>query len=98
MSGWSVIGVDLRVDGEAAHFADQRVADLSDPSQVQDLISGLPPVQALVHAAGFMRTGALDTLDPADGDAMWAVHVRALVLLAHALCPAMPSGGRLVAI
>ena len=98
LSGWSVIGVDLTIDAEAAHFADQRIADLSDPAQVQDLIAGLPPVQALVHAAGFMRMGALDDLDPADGDAMWAVHVRALVGLAHGLCPTMSSGGRLLAI
>jgi len=98
LSGWSVIGVDLAVDAEATHFADQRVADLNDPTQVQDLVAGLPPVQALVHAAGFMRTGSLDELDPADGDAMWAVHVRALVGLAHGLCPMMPPGGRLIAI
>lgn len=98
LSGWSVIGVDLAVDVEAAHFADQRIADLSGSAQVQDLVASLPPVQALVHAAGFMRTGSLDELDPADGDDMWAVHVRALVGLAHGLCPRMPSGGRLIAI
>lgn len=98
LSGWSVIGVDLAAEAEALHFFDQRIADLSDPAQVRELVAGLPPVQALVHAAGFMRTGTLDTLDPADGDAMWAVHVRALVGLAQGLCSAMPSGGRLVAI
>jgi NAD(P)-dependent dehydrogenase (short-subunit alcohol dehydrogenase family) len=45
-----------------------------------------------------MRTGALGELDPADGDAMWAVHVRALVLLAKALSPGMRPGGRIIAI
>jgi 3-oxoacyl-[acyl-carrier protein] reductase len=55
-------------------------------------------VQALVHAAGFMRVGDLCELDPADGDAMWAVHVRALTVLAQGLCPQMSAGGRLLAI
>jgi NAD(P)-dependent dehydrogenase (short-subunit alcohol dehydrogenase family) len=55
-------------------------------------------VRAVVHAAGFMRTAALENLDPSAGQAMWAVHVRALELLAQALCPTMPPGGRLLAI
>ena len=96
--GWSVIGVDLATDASAHHLADQRVADLTDPSQVAALLAGLPPVTAVVHAAGFMRTGKLDELDPADGEAMWAVHVQALTRLAQGLLPAMPPGGRLVAI
>jgi 3-oxoacyl-[acyl-carrier protein] reductase len=45
-----------------------------------------------------MRTGALDQLDPDDGDAMWAVHVRALTLLARGIVPSMTSGGRVLAI
>lgn len=96
--GWAVIGVDLAEQPDAPHLAGRRVCDLADPAQVQALLAGLPRVHALVHAAGFMRTGGLEDLDPADGDAMWAVHVRALTLLAHALAPAMPVGGRLVAI
>jgi NAD(P)-dependent dehydrogenase (short-subunit alcohol dehydrogenase family) len=96
--GWGVIGVDLAADADGAHLASQRVCDLADPAQVQALVAGLPRVRALVHAAGFMRTAALDDLDPADGEAMWAVHVRALTLLAQALCPGMPAGGRLLAI
>jgi len=96
--GWSVFGVDLDEDADGAHLAQQWVADLADPAQVERLVAGLPPVQAVVHAAGFMRTGTLAELDPADGDAMWAVHVRALVGLALGLCPSMPAGGRLIAI
>lgn len=94
--GWSVIGVDL----EPAEIAgvDHRVADLSEAEEVLRLAKGLSPVQAFVHAAGFMRTGTLQDLDPADGAAMWAVHVQALVLLSQALCPSMGAGGRLVAI
>ncbi|MBX3482026.1 SDR family NAD(P)-dependent oxidoreductase [Phenylobacterium sp.] len=97
-AGWSVVGVDLAVDDGAAHFAAQKAADLTDPAGVAALVADLPPVQALVHAAGFMRTGALAELDPADGEAMWAVHVQALTRLGQALLPAMAPGGRLVAI
>lgn len=97
-SGWSVIGVDVGTDDHATHFATQKVTDLTDAAQVSALLAALPPVQALVHAAGFMRTGGLADLDPADGDAMWAVHVQALTRLGQALLPVMPPGGRLVAI
>jgi 3-oxoacyl-[acyl-carrier protein] reductase len=96
--GWSVIGVDLAVDAEATHFLEQRIADLSKATAIEDLLDGLPSIQALVHAAGFMRTGGLGELDPSDGEAMWAIHVQALTRLGHGLCPAMAAGGRLVAI
>jgi NAD(P)-dependent dehydrogenase (short-subunit alcohol dehydrogenase family) len=96
--GWRVIGVDLASQAGVSALAEQRVADLADAGQVAALLADLPPAQALVHAAGFMRTGTLEALDPADLDAMWAVHVRSLVQLAQGLCPRMPPGGRLVAI
>ncbi len=96
--GWGVIGVDLTPQDDATFLAGRRVCDLTDPAQVATLVAGLPRVRAVVHAAGFMRTAALEDLDPASGEAMWAVHVRALELLATALCPAMPPGGRLLAI
>ncbi len=95
-AGWRVIGVDLQAASEAP--GDHRICNLADPAAVADLMAGLPPIKAVVHAAGFMRTGNLESLDAADGEAMWAVHVRALVLIAQALLPAMPAGGRLVAI
>lgn len=96
--GWSVIGMDLARDDDAGHLSDQIVVDLSDPGAVERAVASLAPVQALVHAAGFMRTGALGGLETADGDAMWAVHVRALTLLAKGLTASMGHGGRIVAI
>jgi 3-oxoacyl-[acyl-carrier protein] reductase len=96
--GWTVIGVDRSAASTAPHFAQEIVADLTDGAQIPSVLARLDGVHALVHAAGFMRTGALAELNPADGDAMWAVHVRALIVLAQALCPQMPAGGRLLAI
>lgn len=97
-AGRQVIGLDLSVSGASPPGLDEWVVDLRDPAQVDRVVAVLPPVDALVHAAGFMRTGDLATLDPADGEAMWAVHVRALVLLAQALGPRMSAGGRILAI
>ena len=96
--GWRVIGVDLTRPAPQSYLVDQLTADLTDLDQVHGVLARVSDVQALVHAAGFMRVGALSKLDPADGDAMWAVHVRALTVLAQGLCPRMPPGGRILAI
>lgn len=93
--GWSVVGLD-RVASAVA--APSHLVDLTDAAEVARLAVTLRGAAALVHAAGFMRTAALGELDPADGEAMWAVHVRALAILANALAPSMLEGGRILAI
>jgi len=97
-AGWTVIGVDRTAAGSRSPVDFQIVADLTDPAQIADVVARAPRIQALVHAAGFMRTGDLAGLDLADGEAMWAVHVQALVRLAKAYGPAMTAGGRILAI
>ena len=93
--GWTVMGADISpANGPGEHLA----ADLADESQCRAVAERARGATALVHAAGFMRTGDLAALKPADGRAMWAVHVQALVILAQALVPDMPPGGRLLAI
>jgi NAD(P)-dependent dehydrogenase (short-subunit alcohol dehydrogenase family) len=93
--GWSALGADIApVEGPAEPLT----ADLADEAQCRRLAERARGATALVHAAGFMRTGELGKLDPADGAAMWAVHVRALVILAQVLVPQMPPGGRVLAI
>lgn len=96
--GWAVIGFDraLRVGG--ACLEHQVQFDLSDEAQTRAALAPFVGVDALVHAAGFLRTDTLAELKVEDGDAMWSVHVRALVVMASILCPAMPTGGRLLAI
>jgi NAD(P)-dependent dehydrogenase (short-subunit alcohol dehydrogenase family) len=93
--GWSVVVVDRAAANRATHSHE---IDLADAAQVAELAASLRDVTALVHAAGFMRPAPLGQLDPADGDAMWAVHVRALTILANTLAPQMPVGGRILAI
>lgn len=96
--GCSVIGIDRTEPSNRADLADHIVVDLADKERVVAVAATLKGASALVHAAGFMRVGSLGELSLADGDAMWAVHVGALTLLADQICPAMPVGGRLVAI
>ena len=36
-----------------------------------------PAIDAIVHAAGFMRTGLIGALDLREGEAMWRLHVAA---------------------
>lgn len=93
--GWWVDGVDRApVTLAHAHFASHRV-DLCDAYQTRDWlasITGAP--QALVHAAGVLRTGPLGQLRiDDDGTLMWQLHVQAVTRLADALLPRMREAG-----
>ena len=94
--GWQVHGLD-RAPATIAHqrFTAHAV-DLTDAGTVQQLVDRLlaaGPAQALVHAAGVLRTAPLGRLDAADGAAMWQLHVDACTRLADALLPAMARAG-----
>lgn len=95
--GWSVIGID-RTEAQDAAGVQFEIVDLVDPKAIKTACDRIGKVDALVHAAGFMRTGAIDAFDAADGDLMYAVHVRALALLVQNLTPDMRAGARIVAI
>lgn len=96
--GWQVIGVDRNAPADAGYLHQLHHADLADTAATAALAEKLTGAEALVHAAGLMRTGALADAKPADGDLMWAVHVRALGILVSHLAPVMGAGGRIVAI
>lgn len=96
--GWSVVGFS-RSRPALSHPAFSAVAvDLADPAALATTLAGLGPVDALVHAAGFMRVGTLDTLNLDDGRDMWRVHVQAATQLVQHLAPGMAEGGRIVLI
>lgn len=96
--GWIVVGLDIHAAENAPWLHDQIIADLSRPVDFALKLEPHAPFLALVHSAGFMRTAPLESLDPEDGRAMWSLHVQALTVLAKQLVPAMPEGGRLLAI
>jgi len=95
--GWRVHGWDV-ADATIAHqrFHAQTV-DLCDDARVEHLLGtvladGAP--DALLHAAGVLRTAPLGTMQSDDGELMWRLHVHAATRLANAVLPAMRRAGR----
>lgn len=92
-----MIGID-RAEAQGVTGVRFEVVDLVDAKAIKAACGRIGKVDALVHAAGFMVTGGIEEFDPADGDLMYAVHVRALALLVQNLTPDMGAGARIVAI
>jgi len=92
--GWSVTGISRSAPADGVeHFS----LDLARASatELRAALAGLSAT-ALVHAAGVLRVGRLSELDMEAGAAMWRLHVEAACLLAEAVLPKMPHGGRIV--
>lgn len=96
--GWQVVGLDRAPVALADPGFTGIAIDLTDFAALAQCIAGLGAVDALVHAAGFMTTAPLGAIDPGQGAAMWRLHVQAAEVLANAMLPAMPDGGRIVLI
>ncbi|GAA2899978.1 hypothetical protein GCM10010517_65560 [Streptosporangium fragile] len=62
-----------------------RVADVSREDDVDALISGLPPLDAVFHAAGVARPGTLRSKSPDEMGRVLAAKVRGSYLLARSL-------------
>lgn len=93
-NGWSVTGLDLSAPAiEDPRFAPVQV-DLADGASLDAAAASLHGVDALVHAAGLLRLGALGSLDPAAGELMWRLHVDAASRLADALAGPMAGKGQ----
>jgi NAD(P)-dependent dehydrogenase (short-subunit alcohol dehydrogenase family) len=95
--GWQVHGLDAAAATlDDAAFAGHRV-DLTQAEPLRQLLAGLletqGAVQALVHAAGVLRTAPLGALRDDDGALMWRLHVEAAARLADAVLPAMARAG-----
>jgi 3-oxoacyl-[acyl-carrier protein] reductase len=95
--GWRVVGLDKNGADEDAGFRTVAV-DLTDFVRLATALAAIPAADAVVHAAGFMRTAPLGALDRGDGAAMWRIHVEAAAVIADALTPKMPDGGRIILI
>ncbi|WP_316149681.1 SDR family oxidoreductase [Cupriavidus sp. BIC8F] len=96
-AGWQVIGLDRTAAPSTKGFRAIEV-DLTDASKLAATVAALPRIDAIVHAAGFMRTAVLGDLKPEDGEGMWRIHVDAAAVLANALMPKMQRGARIVLI
>ena len=98
-AGWSVAGLDRAAPAfAAANFSPHRL-DLADAAAIDRHLAHVSrPVDAIIHAAGFMRTGALGQLRAQDGEAMWRVHVLAATLIVNGLAARLPHAARIVLI
>lgn len=93
-AGWRITGLDVAqasiVHGSYTHMP----VDLSDGAAIARAAADLPAVDALVHAAGVLRVGALGQLDHDGGALMWRLHVDAATRLADAIVPGMAQRGQ----
>jgi 3-oxoacyl-[acyl-carrier protein] reductase len=96
--GWAVVGFDRAPPALAAPKFEPVAVDLSDASDVALRVAAEEELTALVHAAGYMRVAPLGELDAEEAAGMWRVHVQAAALLANAIAPRLPAGGRIVLI
>lgn len=96
--GWQVTGLSRRPP-EHKHPALTWIGvDLADDQALDAVLADIGPLDAIVHAAGFMRTAPLGALDPADGTAMWHLHVAVASRLVDRLIERLAAGGRIVLI
>jgi short-subunit dehydrogenase len=73
--------------------AETVICDLGDRAQVQRLAAEVGEVDVLVANAGIAAPGTLPKLDPADIDRALEVNLRAPIMLARLLSPAMIERG-----
>ncbi|MCC6501419.1 MAG: SDR family oxidoreductase [Anaerolineales bacterium] len=71
-------------------------ADLTDPSQIQSLVSSLKPLDVLVNSAAFMPSGNVESLSLESWAATLDLNLRAPFLLAQACAKKMTAGGLIV--
>ena len=71
-------------------------ADLTDPAQIQSLVSNLDSLQVLVNSAAFMPSGNVNVLTLENWDIALDLNLRAPFLLAQAGAKKMTEGGLIV--
>ncbi len=71
-------------------------ADLTDPGQIQSLISNLESLHVLVNSAAYLPQGNVDSLSVEDWDASLDLNLRAPFLLAQECAKKMTGGGQII--
>ena len=101
-AGATVVGIDRLACGDAVDFSIS--ADLSGAATAQrvigDVIEAAGRIDALVNNAGLARHAAVTDIDAGELELMWAVNVRATIVLTRDAMRAMAKpagdGGRIV--
>lgn len=94
--GWRVVGLSRGMPALSHSGLTHVPVDLADRSALAQALAGLGAFEAVVHAAGILRVGMVGGLDPANGQAMWRLHVDAAEQIVEALVPGLPDGARIV--
>lgn len=63
-----------------------------------DSLSGLSGFDAIICAAGVMKTDPITTLNPEEGEQMWRLHVLAPTKIVKTFISSMSDGGRIILI
>jgi len=71
-------------------------ADLTDPAQIQSLVSKIESLKILVNSAAFMPSGNVDLLSLENWDQSLDLNLRAPFLLAQEVAQKMAQGGLIV--
>lgn len=71
-------------------------ADLTDPTQIQSLVSKIESLSVLVNSAAYMPHGNVDSLSLENWDTSLDLNLRAPFLLAQACASKMTDGGLIV--
>ena len=87
--GWHVNGWDRAAPAITHERFHPLELDLCNGAGLASALTEAPNFDALLHAAGVLRLGALGQLDAADGELMWRLHVDAASRLCNALAPRM---------
>jgi 3-oxoacyl-[acyl-carrier protein] reductase len=106
--GWKVMGLDqapavianLSFEGFAVDLS-KGIEISSCLARIEDYLNVSASVpEAIIHAAGFMQAGPMETSPLNDGEAMWLVHVASITQIVQKLLPQMRAvkSGRVVLI
>jgi len=91
--GWQVTGFDIAPASLNGPLFMSTTVDLSDCAAAEAAAREVGAVEAWVHAAGVLRVGALGSLEAADADLMWRLHVQAATCIANVVLPIMAAAG-----
>jgi NAD(P)-dependent dehydrogenase (short-subunit alcohol dehydrogenase family) len=96
--GWQVLGLSRQAPAIDHPSFEWRSVDLSSRDATAATVAQIGQIDALIHAAGFMRTARLGELNLDDGQAMWRLHVEATTQLVDSLVSKLSDAGRIVVI
>jgi len=90
--GWRVWGLDVQTGAIESNQYTHHLIDLLNEPEVDSLIKPLLKLEtpmAWIHAAGFLRTGHIGSLNLKDGTDMWQAHVQSCIQIGNQLIEQM---------